>query len=136
MISSTIGNLIKSITAIMIIVALIGCASTAKQKKMDMRRLLKASGFSKAVADTPEKLDQLKKLPQRKITAHKDGDKVFYIYADVQNCRCAYSGNEEAYKKYQQLAGKNQLSETDRQYVERNRQLQTDWDEWDFNQAW
>jgi hypothetical protein len=103
---------------------------------MDMGKLLMASGFNKAVADTPEKLKQLKKLPQRKITPRKDGDKVFYIYADVEKCRCAYAGNDDAYQKYKQLARKDQLSEEDRQFVERNRQRQTDWGDWDFNQAW
>ena len=136
MIPSTIDNMIKFLPAIMISIALIGCASSATQKRVEMGKLLTASGFKKAVADTPEKLDQLKKLPQRKITAREDGDKVFYIYADVEKCRCAYAGNEEAYKKYKQLARKDQLSEEDRQYVERNRQRQTDWGDWNFNQAW
>ncbi len=128
--------MIKFLPAIMISIALIGCASSATQKRVEMGKLLTASGFKKAVADTPEKLDQLKKLPQRKITAREDGDKVFYIYADVEKCRCAYAGNEEAYKKYKQLARKDQLSEEDRQFVERNRQRQTDWGDWNFNQAW
>ncbi len=136
MIPSMIDNMIKFIPAIMISLCLIGCASSATQKRVDMGKLLTASGFKKAVADTPEKLDQLKKLPQRKITAREDGDKVFYIYADVEKCRCAYAGNEEAYKKYKQLARKDQLSEEDRQFVERNRQRQTDWGDWNFNQAW
>ena len=136
MIPSTIDNMIKFLPAIMISIALIGCASSATQKRVEMGQLLTASGFKKAVADTPEKLDQLKKLPQRKITAREDGDKVFYIYADVEKCRCAYAGNEEAYKKYKQLARKDQLSEEDRQFVERNRQRQTDWGDWNFNQAW
>ncbi len=136
MIPSTIDNMIKFLPAIMISIALIGCASSATQKRVEMGKLLTASGFKKAVADTPEKLDQLKKLPQRKITAREDGDKVFYIYADVEKCRCAYAGNEEAYKKYKQLARKDQLSEEDRQFVERNRQRQTDWGDWNFNQAW
>ncbi len=136
MIPSTIDNMIKFLPAIMISLALIGCASSATQKRVEMGQLLTASGFKKAVADTPEKLDQLKKLPQRKITAREDGDKVFYIYADVEKCRCAYAGNEEAYKKYKQLARKDQLSEEDRQFVERNRQRQTDWGDWNFNQAW
>ncbi len=136
MIPSTIDNMIKFLPAIMISIALIGCASSATQKRVEMGKLLTASGFKKAVADTPEKLDQLKKLPQRKITAREDGDKVFYIYVDVEKCRCAYAGNEEAYKKYKQLARKDQLSEEDRQFVERNRQRQTDWGDWNFNQAW
>ena len=136
MIPSIIDNIIKCIPAIMISLSLIGCASSATQKRVDMGKLLTASGFKKAVADTPEKLDQLKKLPQRKITPHEDGDKVFYIYADVEKCRCAYAGNEEAYQKYKQLARKDQLNEEDRQFVERNRQRQTDWGDWNFNQAW
>lgn len=88
------------------------------------------------VADTPAKLSQLKKLPQRKITPHEDGDKIFYIYADAADCQCAYSGNEEAYKKYQQLADKRELSKEDRRDIERDRQRSPDSDDWSFDRAW
>ena len=103
----------------MLPVSLIACASTPTLQPADMEKLLLASGFTKAVADTPEKLDQLKKLPQRKLAPYEEGAKVFFIYADVENCRCAYAGDQNAYEKYQQLAQKKQLSEEDRQYVER-----------------
>lgn len=129
-------KLVKSIVVVMLTVSIIACASTPTRQPVDMEKLLQASGFTKAVADTPEKLDQLKKLPQRKLAPHEDGNKVFYIYADVEKCRCAYAGDQKAYEKYQQLAEKKQLSEEDRQYVERNRQRQTDWGDWNFNQAW
>jgi hypothetical protein len=136
MTTSNFQKLVKSIVVLMLPVPIIACASTTTLQPADVEKLLLASGFTKAVADTPEKLDQLKKLPQRKLAPHEDGAKVFYIYADVENCRCAYAGDQKAYEKYKQLAERKQLSEEDRQYVERNRQRRTDSDDWDFNQAW
>ncbi len=136
MTTSIVKKCVKSLVVVMLPVSLIACASTPTLQPADMEKLLLASGFTKAVADTPEELDQLKKLPQRKLAPYEDGAKVFYIYADIENCRCAYAGDQNAYEKYQQLAKKKQLSEEDRQYVERNRQRQTDWGDWNFNQAW
>lgn len=136
MTTSIFQKFVKSIVVVMFPASIIACASTPTLQPADMEKLLLGSGFTKAVADTPEKLEQLKKLPQRKLAPHQDGAKVFYIYADVEYCRCAFAGDQNAYEKYQQLAEKQQLSEEDRRYVERNRQRQTDWGDWNFNQAW
>jgi hypothetical protein len=99
------------ILASMLAVVFVSCASTKGSQRVDMGKLLYSAGFKKAVADTPEKLDQLKKLPQRKVVPHQEGDKVFYIYADVEKCKCAYAGDEEAYKRYQKLTQKSHLAE-------------------------
>ena len=101
-----------------------------------MGKLLNSAGFKKAVADTPEKLDHLKKLPQRKVVPHHEGDKIFYIYADVEKCKCAYAGDEEAYKKYRKLSQKRDLAEQERREGARDRQRQMDWGDSGFSQDW
>ena len=101
-----------------------------------MEKLLDSAGFKKGVADTPEKLDQLKKLPQRKVVSHQEGDKIFYIYADVEKCKCAYAGDEEAYKRYLKLSKKNELSEKERQENAREQQRQMDWGDSSLTQDW
>ncbi len=125
-----------AILAAMLTLSLFACASTKNGKRVEIERLLMAAGFKKGVADTPEKLAQLKKLPQRKIARHEQGDNILYIYADVENCKCAYAGHEEAYKKYQKLALAKQLVEEDQRDAVRDRQRQMDWGDWRFNRSW
>ena len=122
--------------ALMLTMMLIGCASTEGSRKVDMDKVLISAGFKKAVADTPEKLGQLKKLPQRRVVPHQEGDKIFYIYADIEKCKCAYAGDEEAYRKYQKLTHKNDISEKERQKGARDQQRQMDWGDWSFDQSW
>jgi hypothetical protein len=125
-----------SILASMLAVSFVSCASTNGSQGVDMGKLLNSAGFKKAVADTPEKLDHLKKLPQRKVVPHHEGDKIFYIYADVEKCKCAYAGDEEAYKRYQKLTQKSDLAEQDRREGARDQQRQMDWGDSSFSQDW
>ena len=125
-----------SVFASILTVLLISCASTKGSQKVDMEKLLDSAGFKKAVADTPEKLDQLKKLPQRKVVSHQEGDKIFYIYADVEKCKCAYAGDEEAFKRYQRLTRKSAISEKERREDLREQQRRMDWGDSDFSQDW
>ena len=129
-------KIIMSILAVMLILSFVACTSKRSGKRADMEKLLTAAGFKMVVADTSEKLAQLKKLPQRKIVPHEEGDKIFYIYADVENCKCAYAGNEEAYKQYQKLAFGKQLAEEENRDAKRDQQRQMDWGDWNFDREW
>jgi hypothetical protein len=129
-------KIIVSMTAVMLILSIITCASTRDIKRVEMEKLLKAAGFKMGVADTPEKLAELKKLPQRKIVPHEDGDKLVYIYADAENCKCAFAGDEEAYKKYQKLDHAKQIADEDRRDAVRNKQSQMDSDDNSFGRDW
>jgi hypothetical protein len=129
-------KIILSTLAVMLILSFIACTTKRGGKRADMEKLLTASGFKMVVADTPEKLAQVKKLPQRKIVPHEEGDKIYYIYADVENCQCAYAGNEEAYKQYQKLASGKQLTEEENRDAKRDQQRQMDWGDWSFDREW
>jgi hypothetical protein len=85
-----------------------GCATkTPMQAEMD----LGSCGFKWKSADTPEKLKHLASLPQRKIVRHQKEGKSYYIYADAQECKCVYVGDEKAYQEYRQLVfDKNKVS--------------------------
>jgi hypothetical protein len=122
--------------AVMLTLSFIACASTGNIKRADMEKLLRTSGFKMRAADTAEKLTQLKKLPQRKIIPHEEGDKIVYIYADAENCNCAYAGDEEAFKKYQKLTHTKQLADEDRREAVRNKQIQMDSDSSSFGRDW
>jgi len=122
--------------AVMLTLSLFACASTGNIKRAEMEKLLRASGFKMRVADTAEKLAQLKKLPQHKIIPHEEGDKIVYIYADAENCNCAYAGDEEAYKKYQKLIQAKQIADEDRREAIRQRQQQQDSNSSSFGRDW
>jgi hypothetical protein len=129
-------NIIRPMFAVMLTLSFIACASTGNIKRADMEKLLRASGFKMGIADTAEKLAHLKKLPQREIVPHEEGDTIVYIYADVKNCNCAYAGDEEAYKKYQKFAHTKQLADEDRREAVRNKQRQMDSNSSSFGRDW
>jgi hypothetical protein len=125
-----------SLIVLIIAVMVVSCASTKGGQRAGMEKVLKSAGFKKAVADTPEKIDQLKKLPQRKIVSHQEGDKIFYIYADVAKCKCAYAGDEEAYSRYKKLAQNKEISEKESRAGARDQQRQMDWGDSSLTQDW
>ena len=62
-------------------------------------QLLTDAGFQKKVADTPAKLAQLGTLtPARKLVAHRQEDRLYYVYADPEVCRCLFIGSAEQYQ--------------------------------------
>lgn len=129
-------KIIMQFLAVMLTLSIAACASMRESNRVDIEKLLKASGFKKGIADTPDKLDQLKDLPQRKLVRYEEGDKTLYIYADVEKCKCAYAGDEEAYIKYQSAVQERQQAEEDRRDSIRNQREQIEWDDWSFDKAW
>jgi hypothetical protein len=129
-------KMVVSMLAVILTVSIFACASTPDGKKADMEKLLTAAGFKMGVADTPEKLAEMKKLPQREIVPHKDGDKVIYIYADAKECKCAFAGDEEAYQKYRKLTHAKQIADEDRREAVQNKQRQMDTGDSSFGRDW
>jgi hypothetical protein len=81
---------------------LVGCTTVEKQKAFNTENFLVEAGFKYRVADTPQRLEQLNKFPQRKLVhRERDGRKV-YLYADALECKCLWSGDETAYQNLQQ----------------------------------
>ena len=122
--------------SVFLMLALAGCAMNRNQKAVEMERLLAASGFIMKLADSDSKLAQLKELPQRKLVAQNWGGKVRYVYADPSNCKCAYVGDEAAYKRFQDLAAQRQITEEDRRAAERDNPAEMDGGGWRFNKSW
>ena len=125
-----------SILAVLLTLSIMACASTRDSKGLKIEKLLTASGFKKGVADTPEKLAHLKKIPQRKVIPHEEGDKIIYIYVDIEGCNCAYAGYEEDYQKYQKLTHAKQLADEDRRDAVKNKQRQMDSDDSSWGRDW
>lgn len=113
-----------------------GCAAMQENRVMDMERTLAASGFRVKFADTPEKMEHLKDLTQRKLVPHSKEGKVFYIYADAEYCKCLYVGDEEAYQRYQELALQRKIAEDQRMAAEMNRDASMNWGMWGPWRPW
>lgn len=88
-----------------------GCTILQGQGRQQTESMLATSGFKMKLADTPEKLAELKTKPQRKLTPMKRQGKLYFGYADAEGCSCAYLGDEAAYQKYQGLVVDNRLVE-------------------------
>lgn len=91
--------------------ALAGCATMHKSEAMDTERLLAASGFKMVDMDTPEKLEHVKSLIQRKIIPHDRKGTTYYVYADANSCKCLYIGTEKAYHSYWKAVKKKHSAE-------------------------
>ena len=110
--------------------ALSACAAIQNQNAMDTERLLAASGFQMRLADTPDKLEHLKTLTQRKLVPHQHEGKLYYVYADATSCQCIYIGNEQAYQRYQNLALQKEIAEEQRMAAEMNANASMNWGLW------
>ncbi len=119
------------------LIALIGfavmftaCAAIQNRDAIEMERVLAASGFQMRFADTPQKLDHLKSMTQRKLVLHQHNDKIYYVYADATFCQCLYVGNEKAYQRYQKLSIEKNIAEHQRMAAEMNENSVMNWGLW------
>ena len=60
---------------------------------------LAAAGFDLKMADTPAKLERIKKLPQLRLAQVEHKGRQVYVYTDAQGCQCLYAGDEIAYRR-------------------------------------
>ena len=131
-----IPRIMTKILSMILMLALAGCAMNRNQKAVEMERLLVASGFKMKLADTESKLAKLKELPQRKLVTQNWNGKLTYFYADASNCKCAYIGDEKAYKHFQNLALQRQISEDKRRAAEWDESTDMDSGGWRFDKSW
>jgi hypothetical protein len=78
-----------------------GAEAQVTQRAND--RDLIAAGFVMRPADTPGKMARLKSIPPHRFTARtKDGVR-YYIYADPNDCKCAFVGYQKAFDTYRDM---------------------------------
>jgi hypothetical protein len=114
-------------------IAPVGCAG---KKAMQTEQLLAASGFHMKLADTPEQLDHLKTLTQRKLLPHQRDGNVYYVYADAASCKCVYVGDEKAYQHYEDLIEEEKVVKEDLQSSDEARMEEDESFNWDLWGAW
>ena len=116
--------------ALILVLAMGGCAAIQNKKAIQTERLLAAAGFQMKLADTPDKLARLQEKPQRVLApVNKDGT-VYYLYADATSCECLYIGSEEAYQRYQKIVVQRNIAEDQRMAAQMNQNAAMDWGMW------
>jgi hypothetical protein len=77
-----------------------GCAGPPKAPPtLQHMMALGTAGFDLKMADTPAKLERIKKLPQLQIAQVEHQGRQVYVYTDAQGCQCLYAGDENAYRR-------------------------------------
>ena len=104
---------ITSIVFVILLYALIfGCAGTQAASPLQMDELLVRAGFDLRTADTPNKLNFIKSLPEKKVVAKKENGKLYYLYVvDTSSCKCMYVGDGQDYQRLHQMIKENQMEE-------------------------
>ena len=48
-------------------------------------------------------MERMQALPQRQFIRHQTNGEVYYLYADVAECKCVWRGDKAAYGRYREL---------------------------------
>ena len=99
----------KTTLALALAAAVVAFGALAQTLKRD--RLLEQSGFIMRPADTPRKLERMKRLPPlRFIRRTKPGGR-YYLFADPKLCVCVFVGDQQAMNNFQSQLVKVPASE-------------------------
>ena len=88
-----------------------GCAGPPKDPTFQQMNALAAAGFDLKMADTPAKLERIKKLPQLQLAQVEHKGRHVYVYTDAQGCQCLYAGDENAYRRLINLARQQKIDQ-------------------------
>jgi hypothetical protein len=107
-------TLLALLAAVLLASALAACASleqTIQQDQAsDAEQVLREAGFRQIPGDTKPRIDMLRALAPRRLTAVSRDGQLWYVYPDPTNCACLYVGSPANYQTYQQLARDQQLA--------------------------
>lgn len=99
-----------ALAAILMLISGGGCAGIRHTKAMNVERTLAASGFQTKLARTPEQIQQVEALPQRKLVRAHFENGVRYVYGDGEYCKCIYAGTEQSFQRYR-IAAAEQIEQ-------------------------
>jgi hypothetical protein len=107
------GNAVNKLTALCAVAALAVAAAgceTPQQQVAQKEDLLAAAGFQVRPADSPHRVEAMKRLPPNKfVTKIVNGNPV-YLYADPLDCNCVYFGTQQNWDAYKQEMFQQQLA--------------------------
>ena len=77
-----------------LILGVAGCVNP-QQQAAQKEDLLAAAGFQVKIADTPQRLAAMKRLPPNKFVTKVVNGQPVYLYADPLVCKCVYFGTQQ-----------------------------------------
>jgi hypothetical protein len=89
------------------VLVLMGCAGTGKDAPLNEQQLLVFSGFSLKLGYTQAALEEVGKLPQRRVVRIESQGQQIYVWADAAGCQCWYVGDQSAYQRLLELGWEN-----------------------------
>jgi len=92
------------------LLAVAGCASQ-QQLVGQKEDLLAAAGFQIRVADNPQRLAAMRRLPPNKFLTRIVNGQPVYLYADPLVCQCVYFGTQQNWAAYRQEVLARQLAD-------------------------
>ena len=98
---------------------LAGCA-TEQEIVQGRENVLAAAGFTIRLANTPARQQELATLPPHRFVFQERDGKTVFVYADPLVCHCLYIGDEQAYRRYQQMAFQQQIADQQLQAAQMN----------------
>jgi hypothetical protein len=117
-------NRVSAIGLVAVLASMLaGCKAIENEQAQSTEQLLAAAGFQMKEATTPAQLANLQAMTQRKVVIHEQDGKPRYVYADAQDCKCVYVGNERNYDEFQKLSVKQEIAEE-------NMDASLDWGMW------
>lgn len=82
-------------------VAVLFAAPATAQLRTGMR--LEDAGFKMREANTPQKMERLRKLTPHKLIARQRNGVPYYLYADPDYCKCLFVGDRLAFENYRAM---------------------------------
>lgn len=106
------------VPAFLVLSFLIGCAAIKTEETVSTESLLSAAGFKMVPATTPKEKDMLSSLTPNKVQFSVKDNKPLYWYADPDNCGCVWTGDQDAYNRYEKLLVESNIAEEQQETAE------------------
>ena len=89
------------------VLVVMGCAGTGKDTPLSEQQLLVFSGFTLKIGYTQAALEEVGKLPQRRVVRIESEGRQIFVWADAAGCQCWYVGDQYAYQRLLELGWEN-----------------------------
>ncbi|MGN6461546.1 MAG: hypothetical protein ACTHLY_10090 [Pseudolabrys sp.] len=89
---------------ILAITALGFAGAADAQEARDMR--LEDAGFVMRPADTPKKMERIRRLPPRTFVARTTPQGRYYLYSEPDFCKCVFAGGEKAMQAFRDMVAR------------------------------